>query len=138
MVYIQLRTATNNLGKRFPPPFWAMPKFLGWGFPYRVPWVGHHETSYVCPVCSLFAEDIKLLERTTLACVTDLVGVAHMYPQEADPTLEVVVCHPVSGIRSWVPLIVLGAIRVVGGGMPGRRALLCSQLTPRLHNASAH
>ena len=61
-----------------------------------------------------------------------------MDPQEADPTLEVVVCHPVSGIRSWAPLIVLGAIRVVGGGMPGRGAFIRSLLTPRFHNASAH
>ena len=43
-----------------------------------------------------------------------------MDSQEADPTLEVVVSHPISGIGSGVPLIVLGAFSVVGGGVPGR------------------
>ena len=61
-----------------------------------------------------------------------------MDSQEADPTLEVVVSHPIPGIGPGVPLIVLGALGVVGGGVPGGGALLGSLLTPRLHNATAH
>ena len=61
-----------------------------------------------------------------------------MDSQETDPALEVVVCHPISGIGSGGPLIVLGACRMVGSGVPGRRALLCSLLTGRLHDVTAH
>ena len=61
-----------------------------------------------------------------------------MDSQETDSTLEVVVSHPIPGIGSGVPLIVLGALGVVGGGVPGGGAFLGSLLTPRLHNATAH
>ena len=43
-----------------------------------------------------------------------------MDSQEADSTLEVVVSHPIPGIGSGVPLIVLGTFGMIGGRMPGR------------------
>ena len=70
--------------------------------------------------------------------MTVLVGVAHMDSQETDSALECVVSHPISGIGSGVPLIVEGAICVVGRRVPGRGAMLCPLLTQGLHFATAH
>ena len=61
-----------------------------------------------------------------------------MDSQEADPTLEVVVRHPISSVSSWVPLVVLGAFRMVCRGVPGGRAVLCALLAPRFHDTAAH